>query len=265
MINLESGENRSNSSKASDEDCLAILAKQCSDVSRPAYWNLIEENCTNWANEISGCPYWTTAKAKLQHWRTEFRSEFGSDLLVKSELPSFTSKGGDAIKSKVFRRIKESANNQIFLASGLPVPQIGDLVRTRISCRFIDGVEFLATKFAELARDMGLPVDRQKQGSISGYFAQHINVQLPVIYRAAGVTSMTEIKCEIQVASELATRMWDASHPLYEAVRSEYSKPEDWQWKPDDPRFISNQLGHMIHLADGLLVQLRNTSKKGLL
>ena len=70
---------------------------------------------------------------------------------------------------------------------------------------------------------------------------------------------MATINCEIQLASELATRVWDASHPLYEDARTRSASPEEWQWKPTDPHFIANQLGHMIHLADGLLVQLRDT------
>jgi len=105
-------------------------------------------------------------------------------------------------------------------------------------------------------------VDRVRQGSLQGYFAQHIGIRQPVLYRVGGVATAVEIECEIQIATTLATRMWDASHPVYETVRQEDVESREWQWKPSDPRFLSNQLGHMLHLADGLLVQLRNSLKK---
>jgi len=102
-----------------------------------------------------------------------------------------------------------------------------------------------------------------REGRIEGYFAQHITFEQSVILRIAGHEQIATLKCEIQLASELATRIWDASHPLYEDARIRRNSPSEWQWTPDDPRFIANQLGHMIHLADGLLVQLRDANRLG--
>jgi len=230
------------------------------------HWALVAKNAENWAREISVGPFWSEAERRLTQWRTEYRQTYGGDLLGGS-WPSFQSKTEPSIKDKVIRRCNGDPENvaSVFASKGPPIPLLSDLVRTRVECRYIDGVEFLATKLVELAKEFGHECERDRQGKIEGYFAQHIKVKLDVFYRLMGHSQSFAVLVEIQVASELATRMWQATHGLYEVDRSDSSapQPQDWQWQQSDPRFISNQLGHMMHLADGLLVHLRDVSKAG--
>ena len=246
-----------------EEEWLRRLTALRPEVRLPGFWATLAANCEQWAGELSVGPFWTEAKRKLDQWRTEYRGSSGADLLSQPGLPPFVGKPEASIRDKLFHRCKQSMDylEKAMSTEGPPVPRIGDLVRTRIACRYIDGVEFLANKLTALAKEQGLPAERHREGRIEGYYAQHITVPQDVIYRLAGGSDLTKVMCEVQIASEMATRMWDAAHPLYESVRRIGADPEDWQWKPDDPRFISNQLGHMIHLADGLLVQLRQSIK----
>ena len=115
----------------------------------------------------------------------------------------------------------------------------------------------LLSKLFELARQMNLTPNRCREGRLEGYFAQHITFAQQVYYRFAGGNEPATVLCEIQVATDLSTRIWEATHLVYEKARTTADHPEDWQWNPKDPRFVSRQLGHMMHLADGLLVQLR--------
>jgi hypothetical protein len=247
-----------------EESCLRDLGKIRPEVLLPGFWRNLAENCVGWANELSVGPFWTEAKRRLDQWRTEYRAASEAGLLTEPGLPNFTAKPESSIRDKVLRRCKQKPEYlDIALAkTGPPIPHIGDLVRTRVACQYIDGVEFLANKILSLAKEMNLAPKRRREGRIEGYFAQHIIVRQKAIFRFGGRSELAEVLCEIQVATDLATRMWEASHPLYENTRGDAGDPEDWQWKPNDPRFISNQLGHMIHLADGLLVQLRQSTKK---
>jgi hypothetical protein len=251
-------------SRLTDEDWLRELAALRSEIHLPGFWANIAENCGRWADELSVGPFWSESKHRLDQWRTEYRATTDGDLLSQPGLPNFTSKPEASIRDKLFRRCKQNAGylQKAIEKEGPPIPRLGDLVRTRVVCRYIDGVEFLANKIMGLAEEMKLSPKRRREGRIEGYFAQHIMVNQEVIFRLAGSSQLSKVVCEIQIASELATRMWDAAHPLYESARSDATDPEDWQWKPTDPRFISNQLGHMIHLADGLLVQLRQSMNK---
>lgn len=239
------------------------LAQRRSEVAVPGYWKTIADNCAQWAPEVSAGPYWARARSMLDRWRTEYRLLTGADLLVKVGLPDFLSKPENSIKEKLFRRCQERSH-YIDIAvpqKGPPIPRLGDLVRTRVECQFIDGVEFLATRLENLANEMTLNPKRRREGRIDGYFAQHLMVSQTVLYRLGGYAEAAEIKCEVQVASDMASRMWGARHRIYESARLNLSaKPEEWQWDPTNPRFIASQLGHTIHLADGLLIQLRDTA-----
>ena len=246
------------------EEWLHQLGDSHPEVLLPGYWTNIANNAKQWAEEVSVGPYWTDAGKNLDQWRTEYNAKYGSQLLARPGLPLFSSKPEASIREKLFRYCK---NNSKYIAKAISksspaLPRLGDLVRTRVSCQYIDGVEFLGERMYRLAETMGLQPKIKREGRIEGYFAQHLIIEHDVIFRFAGGTTLAKVRCEIQIATQMATHMWTSVHDIYEASRSAGDNPELWQWKPDDPRFISNQLGHMIHLADGLLVQLRKSSKK---
>lgn len=228
-----------------------------SEVSIPGYWDVIGTNCQNWAKEVSANPFWASAKEQLTQWISEYRSMTGGPLLARPGLPDFNPKDVNRIRSKMYQERKKNNAYKGLPVDGPPVPILNDLVRTRISCLFIDGVEFLASKLFQLANTMGLNPIHSREGRLEGYFAQHLNFKLDVFYRFGGVNKPTQINCEIQLATELSTRIWEATHIFYEESRESKEISFEWQWNPKDPLFVSHQLGHMIHLADGLLVQLR--------
>jgi len=167
------------------------------------------------------------------------------------------------IRRKLYRKRRDQPDYQAFLENAPPVPQIADLVRTRVECKFVDGVEFLAAKLYDLASEMNMSPFRTREGLLQGYFAQHVTFQSEVFFRFGGGHEPTRVTCEIQLATDLSTRIWEAAHPVYEVSRELMEAPAEWQWNPQDPRFVSSQLGHMIHLADGLLVQLREAVRTG--
>lgn len=232
--------------------------KKRSELKMPGYWSILEDNCIRWARELKVCSFWTEATQSLKRWRTEYRNKTGYALLSTAGLPGFQAKKAKRIRTKLDERASEDEGFEAFPESGPPVPVLEDLVRTRISCAYLDGVEFLASKLEELARPNDPDVKREWVGSLEGYFAQHLYVHEEVFYKVDRINNPVTITFEIQVATELATSIWNAKHLIYEQVRGRGDSAENWQWNPRDAQFISNQLGHMVHLADGLLVQLRD-------
>ena len=236
-----------------------IATERYSEIGVPGFWSNLESNCAQWAREVSISPFWSAARESLPKWRNEFRSKCGGDLLAAPGLPDFVGKGEKRILEKIESRFAADANSidEILPESAAPIPGLSDLVRTRVPCRFIDGVEFIAGKFYELAKTHDLSPVRSREGRLEGYFAQHLTFESPFIFRFGGANRSVEVICELQLATVLSTRVWEETHAIYEGARVGVDIPEEWQWNPRDPRFVSRQLGHMIHLADGLLCQLR--------
>jgi hypothetical protein len=236
------------------------------ETDNPGFWTHLSNEAEEWARTASVGKFWESAKAKKESWRHEFKEAAGGTLYAdEREWESFKAKRERAIVDKVKREFCKSEADMrgAFAESGPPIPSLDDLVRTRIVCRYVDGVEFLASKLQSLAHEHDLHPIHKRQGNERGYFAQHIYFDHHVIFKYGGYVSSGCVRCEIQIATQLATTMWHESHGSYEQTRSAQEGDENWQWNPKDPRFITYQLGHTLHLADGLLVLIRDNSAKG--
>src|SRR5712691_4361486 len=139
-----------------EEDWLRALAALRSEVRLPGFWANLAENCARWAEELSVGPFWSEARQRLDQWRTEYRADTHADLLSQLGLSHFTSKPEASIRDKLYRHCKQDADylKKAIAKDGPPIPRLGDLVRTRIPCRYIDGVEFLANRLMALAEEM---------------------------------------------------------------------------------------------------------------
>ncbi len=227
----------------------------------PGYWDSLAENCAQWAREMFVCPFWRAFDSNRLVWTNEFHQKTGGPLLARDALPKFCGKGHERIRTKIAQLTcgEEAKEPKDFWSTvGPPVPRLNDLVRTRVECQFLDGVEFVGGKLEKLGEETGTTVERKREGRLEGYFAQHLYFDHEVLFHFGGIAQQVTIQCEVQIATELATRIWHESHGIYEEWRGQRESRDDWQWNPQDHRFIARQLGHMIHLADGLLVQLRD-------
>ena len=238
-------------------------AKIRPEILVPGYWDALQRNCEQWADEISVCPFWKAVKKEAPAWGKAFAEKTGGgELSAQPDLPTFLGKGSKRIKEKIVSSVSQNSPESFWSAKGAPVPLLNDLVRVRIQCQFLDGVEFYASCLEQIALRDNIHYARERQGRIQGYFFQHFCFKQNVFFRWAKSDQPTTINCEVQIATALATRVWEESHGTYEKWRTRPDETDDWQWDPEDPRFVARQLGHMIHLADGLLVQLRNTTRQ---
>jgi len=249
------------------------LKEHCEKLEAIKYWTLIAEGAEVCARIATVNTFWASAEKNLGNWAEEYRKLGKEDLFNPPfKLPAFTSKSAASIKNKI-QRVGKSMDKSFALlsapgadgsASLLQFPILDDLVRVRVVCRYLDGVSFLAQKFLELARQYNLSPQIAMQGKIEGYYAQHVYFKTDQRFKVAGVTYTVPVECEIQIGTELSTPYWNTSHRIYEQWRDKEDDKTEWQWNPNDPRFIARQLGHTLHLAVGLLVQLRDSKNKGI-
>ena len=264
-MSLEIEQNKVFGSPQVAQDRRSIVDKNIpADCLIPGYWDSLAENTKYWAGEISAGPLWQSVNTELVNWRKEYYRNLGG-VLSTGIIPKFVGKSAARIEEKVFSKIQRAENveqeiKRLFDQS-VPVPRLEDLVRVRLPVQFLDGVPFLAKKINELAKKFDPSASIEAKGNLNGYFAQHITFKWPVYFRFGGGQKSCDVTCEVQIATSLATHVWENSHGLYENARVNLERSEDWQWSPNDPRFLSRQLGHMIHLADGLFCNLRDSSK----
>lgn len=236
---------------------LELLNRTFPDTAAPGYWELIEENCGFWAGQIASGPFWQRLRRELPRWS----SAYGTFDLVRNVVDP-VGKRANRIHSKCVENCRSKSGYRIewVFDDSVPVPNLKDLVRSRVECAYLDGVSFVTERLEKLAAETGTVYDLEKKGKIDGYYAQHFCFQNDVVFRKGGASVLAKVWCEIQVVTALSTHIREISHRDYSHWREHQESEDEWLWNVDDPRFVTRQLGHLIHLADGLLVRQKNLS-----
>lgn len=243
----------------------ALLNEHVHDSTVPGYWTRLATNAATWAREVSGQPFWVSLQAEADKWSREYFNRTGHALRTTAKVADFEGKGEERIREKVLSEVaRAKAKGKPKLShlypDGTSVPTVNDLVRVRLQTTFLDGVDFLAEKLRAHLAEHRIEADKAAESRFSGYYAMHLYFPYEVLYRPSNVKA--SITCEIQIATELATTIWHRTHATYEYARTSNADTRAWQWQSEDERFIAAQLAHMIHLADGLVVQLRDAVRK---
>ena len=138
--------------------------------------------------------------------------------------------------------------------------RIDDIVRTTVVVRYMDGVHVVRRLISERLQALGFdePTARFKAKS-EGYYAMHAYVKLPLPYQVDKWHYRSElITVEIQACTQIQEVLRTLTHPFHVERRAgAHSIMEDWSWREDCPEFVPNYLGHILHYADGMILNVR--------
>ena len=181
-------------SKRGKADWISELARIDPTVAQPEFFPTLATNSAVWARKVSVGEFWKVANEKLDGWRTEYKSKRPNASLLSGSggLPKFASKPEASIRDKVLRLCEEREPDLtcILAPEGPPIPNISDLVRTRVSCSYIDGVDFLAGKFTTLAEEMDpLPRNERCRGEFRDTLLSTSRSNTAMFIRPADTTS----------------------------------------------------------------------------
>jgi len=133
-----------------------------------------------------------------------------------------------------------------------------DVFRTTITVSYLDGIQFLYERIKTAIESVGSECEFDLNSTLEGYYAGHF-----VLKGAAkvpdfdfGIVSQ-EYSVEIQMTTHVKEAVKSILHPIYEKARLGYSE-KDWQWDFSCDEFIANNLGHIIHYVEGMIVRVRN-------
>ena len=228
----------------------------------PGYWDVLDDNLKLWAQQIKNSHSWSDVSSAISNESYVYLLSNQSKLLdgIDIEHIVFLPKPIKSIVEKL-KRLYWNSETKTFskeaFVGGInefPIPNIDDLVRTRIPVTYLDGVNY----FGDIAMKIIPNAIQELKGKIEGYYANHIYFEEQVFLKYQGNITPRNLSFEIQIATQSATRLWNLSHQLYAQDRNEQKKDMGWQWNHKNPRFLCNQLGHALHLTEGLFVQLRD-------
>ena len=218
--------------------------------------------------EFQDHPFTKALSNSLDIWNNEYIKEKNHPLLMDVEIPPYNRKTYDSYLNKIYRQCYVENKN-------FPAPpkrgwindtnflyKINDLVRNKISCKFIDGPELIAKKLKDLATTHGLRSEYSSRYYDDGYYAYHFYVYFPIdITTGPLACGPNEVAVEIQISTQLKEVMYEILHKFYADDRSKTVK-DDWKWDIGSLKFKSGYLSHTLHLLEAMIVELRNELHK---
>lgn len=224
--------------------------------------------------QFKSSQFWSEITKQLPYCATEFYHNTGYSLLLNpTDNPEVLTKSFKSLLNKIYRKnillnyAYPSEPEQGWITSQNCFEKINDIIRTRITVKYLDGVDFLIDKFFSISKSNGLIQTCSYEAKEDGYYAVHLYIEMPyelINWKTLQLQSY-KIRTEIQITTQLQEVITTLIHKLYESSRLKpkiTSKSDRiWQWNYSSNSFKMNYIGHVLHFMEGTIMELRN--KKG--
>jgi ppGpp synthetase/RelA/SpoT-type nucleotidyltranferase len=174
---------------------------------------------------------------------------FRRDILEKGALKTFLEHNYDELENKYIEHTPLNCYSKF-----------EDIIRTRITTKYMDGALFFLEQLKKLINEFELKSDEDYKAQDDGYYALHLNVnytfEIPDFKRNV---IKFDSKVEIQINTSIQNLLIELTHKYYTTGRHRLIKPDiEWQWKYDCDEFTPYYLGHITHYIEGAMVNIRN-------
>ena len=226
------------------------------------------EGCTRRAAEqLQSHPFWVELKANIQNWDALYRQEtpnvealFSGSFEQQAKLncKTWSSAYNKAYRKNVLKNPNwPNSPDGDWVSAGTWFNTIGDILRTTLSTRYIDGVQFLAKRLVSLAEKHGLECRNQLQATPEGYYAGHVDIGFDFLIEDLSRTDIqSKVYVEFQITTQLKQVVKELLHSFYESDRLK-SEKDVWQWDYRAPLFDANYLGHVVHYLEAQILKVR--------
>ena len=199
--------------------------------------------------EISESEFWKELGESLSLYDQEYTLKTKYPLMLRTARPPLLKKPYSSFLDKTFRKnVVQNRNWPKPPRGGWLVPEkwfgrVGDIVRTTLVVKYLDGVDYLIEQLVELAEKHGLEHRTYYESRDEGYYAAHFYVNYPLTMPSLKWESTkTEISLEIQITTQLQEVTRKLLHSFYEERRSEkpHKNKRQWQWDYRSEEFGAN-------------------------
>jgi ppGpp synthetase/RelA/SpoT-type nucleotidyltranferase len=218
-------------------------------------------------SSFTSSSFWSQLKSSLAEYNDQYYLNTDGYFLLTNlqPPPEIVTKPFESFLLKTQRRnILENPNWPSPPQEGWLLPdnwysRIPDVVRTRFTVKYLDGVDFMVQAIASLCGEHACQSDISYEAREEGYYAAHL-----IVHSEADIPGETwdslriPVALEIQITTQLQEVIGRLLHKYYERRRSLREKPDlKWQWNYESDEFITNYLGHILHYAEGMIMEVR--------
>lgn len=214
--------------------------------------------------------FWEAVTRSMLLWADEYKSQTGHSLFSGGTPDALQvhMKPWESFLNKTWRtNVKENRDWPRAPAGGWLFPDswfegFWDVIRSRLSARYLDGVAFVADKLRQTAIEHEVEFQSETKAKDTGYYAVHFVVVQPFETSSLdyGETEYRRSQVEIQVTTGLQEIVGELTHPHFARDRDLLVADDDhpWQWQYTNPEFSPYYLGHVLHWVEGVIMTLRD-------
>jgi hypothetical protein len=214
--------------------------------------------------DFENSSFWQDVKRQLINFDGEYRLQDNYPLLMDQDPPSVLVKPYTSLVTKSYRRncLDNSAwpdpPPDGWCLPGNWFELTNDVVRTSFVVKYLDGVSFLGERIHQIAIDRGVDGELSYEARMEGYYAGHVVTRHKVdIPKQNWDTEPVTTSVEIQITTQLQEVIRKLLHRYYEKRRLGTSDKQDWQWDFRSDEFVANNLGHILHYVEGMIMEVR--------
>ncbi|ACS80167.1 hypothetical protein [Maridesulfovibrio salexigens] len=209
-----------------------------------------------WSNLVKNYPEYID-EYSTKHSYHLFKDDSPPDIFIKP-YESFIEKTyrKNVIQNKNWPLPPDSG--WISLEKGFSI--IKDIVRTTITVKYLDGVNYIVEKYKELVEECtesNCHIDYEARDE--GYYAVHLELREELqLVNSDWETYKCLCSFEVQISTQLQEVLKKLLHNHYEKNRLEAKIDDEWKWNYESSEFSVNYLGHILHYVEGMIMEIRN-------
>jgi hypothetical protein len=219
-------------------------------------------------DDFENSSFWKELEDNLSDYNDQYYLENKYHLLMRREIiPEIKIKPFKSFLEKTYRKnILNNSNWPDAPEVGWLLPyqwfsQVNDILRTIIIVKYLDGVAFITNKIDNLSREHNLNCKTHLESRIDGYYAAHQYVKNQFEIPIGIKTKFIDVTVEFQTTTQLQEIIKQLLYSYYAKKRKFKVVNEDWQWDYQSDEFLANNLGHILHYVEGMIMEVREKQR----
>ncbi len=224
-----------------------------------------ERDSRRLVTEFEKTAFWTEFERELAEISERRQLDRELPLLAHPGTPDVVAKPWDSLLDKCYR--KNVLSNDLFpeapsegwVTENNWLERIHDVVRTTVVVRYLDGIFAVDDLLQKVADNNAIEIKSDYEARDEGYYAVHVSVPMRLQYAESGWENVfANVHVEVQLCTQIQEVIRSLTHVFYKKRRVNSPEPgQKWQWDCESDEFVPNYLGHMLHYADGMIMNIR--------
>lgn len=243
---------------------LQELFRQKDEEGEPHEFNY-ERESRRLVTEFEKTAFWTEFTGELAEISVRHQLDRGLPLLAHPGTPAvLLAKPWDSLLDKCYRKnvlsngLFPEAPSEGWITEKNWLERIHDVVRTTVVVSYLDGIFAVDDLLQKVADNNAIEIERDYEARDEGYYAVHVSVPMQLQYGESGWESLfANVHVEVQLCTQIQEVIRSLTHVFYKKRRVKSPEPgHKWQWDCESDEFVPNYLGHMLHYADGMIMNI---------